>query len=181
MALRQSILILPGLGDSGPEHWQSHWEARDAQSRRVQQRDWDAPVRDEWVSTLDAAIAAQREPVVLVGHSTGSILVAHWLSSADADTVSKVKGALLVAPSDPRGAHYPAGPSGFDPIPMIEMPFRTIVVASDDDLYASLGWSRACADAWGAECVVLASAGHINAASGHGAWPEGYALLDRLR
>ena len=29
--------------------------------------------------------------------------------------------------------------------------------------------------------MVLAGAGHINAASGHGPWPEGFALLERLR
>lgn len=181
MVLQRSVLILPGLGDSGPGHWQSCWEAGDARVSRVQQRDWDAPVRDEWVGTLNKAIEAQRDDVVLVGHSTGAILVAHWLLAAHADTIGKVTGALIVAPSDPQGAHYPAGPSGFDPVPLMKMPFRTIVVASDDDPYASLAWSLACADAWGAESVVLESAGHINVASGHGQWPEGYALLDRLR
>ena len=27
------VLILPGLGNSGPEHWQSHWERRDPRAR----------------------------------------------------------------------------------------------------------------------------------------------------
>jgi predicted alpha/beta hydrolase family esterase len=37
------VLILPGLGNSGPDHWQSHWERGDAACRRVEQDDWDAP------------------------------------------------------------------------------------------------------------------------------------------
>ena len=35
--------------------------------------------------------------------------------------------------------------------------------------------------AWKREFVALANAGHINAASGFGEWPEGYALLNTLR
>jgi hypothetical protein len=46
------VLILPGLGDSGPEHRQSLWEASDLAFRRVVQRDWDNPTLAEWVETL---------------------------------------------------------------------------------------------------------------------------------
>jgi len=181
MAARLPVLILPGLGDSGPAHWQSVWEAGDDGIRRVQQRDWDAPVREEWVRTLSAAIAAESGPVVLVGHSTGAILVAHWLHAATPEEAGKVAGALIVAPSDPLGPDYPDGPTGFDPVPTAPMPFRAIVVASDADRYASLAWSQRHAQAWGAVIVVLPDAGHVNADSGHGAWPEGLALLDALR
>jgi len=174
-------LMLPGLGNSGPAHWQSVWQARDAGITRLRQREWDAPVRDEWVRTLDDALAERSVPVVLAGHSTGAILVAHWLSQVAPAQVAKVAGALIVAPSDPLGPNYPAGPTGFDPVPRVAMPFRAIVVASDRDPYAALDWSRRHAQAWGAECVVLPDAGHINADSGHGAWSEGYALLDTLR
>lgn len=181
-ATRQhEVLLLPGLGDSGPAHWQSLWEARDPGIRRLRQREWDAPVRDDWVRTLEDALAARSEPVVLAGHSTGAILVAHWLRDAAPAQIARVAGALIVAPSDPQGPNYPAGPTGFDPVPTAAMPFRAIVVASDRDPYAALDWSRRHAQAWGADCVVLHDAGHINTDSGHGAWPEGYALLERLR
>jgi len=33
---------------------------------------------------------------------------------------------------------------------------------------------------WDARLIDLGNAGHINVASGHGAWPEGRLLVDRL-
>ena len=119
--------------------------------------------------------------VVLVAHSSACALVAHWAAAAPAAHRSRVVGALLVAPSDPEGPHYPVGPSGFAPMPLLPLPFRTIVVASRNDDYVSLERARSCADAWGSTFVDVGSAGHINSASGLGAWPAGYALLEGLR
>ncbi len=34
-----NVLTIPGLWNSGPEHWQTHWEAKHAGVRRVIQRD----------------------------------------------------------------------------------------------------------------------------------------------
>jgi uncharacterized protein len=175
------VLILPGIGDSGPAHWQSLWQANDATMHRVQQREWDAPACADWVDTLDAAVASESGPLVFAAHSSACGLIAHWLQTASAEAIAKIRGALLVAPSDPDGPHYPIGPTGFGPMPMTRLPFATIVVASDDDIYATVDHSRRYATAWGAEFVLLPQAGHINASSGHGAWPQGYALLQRLR
>src|SRR5215207_10832827 len=55
---RTVTLILPGLYDSGPEHWQSYWERADPACRRVVQADWDTPRRADWVARLDAEIVA---------------------------------------------------------------------------------------------------------------------------
>ena len=175
-----TALILPGLGNSGPEHWQSHWERRDAGCRRVNQDDWDRPHRSAWVSRLAEALAQVSDPVVLVAHSTACALTAHWAASADA-AIERVRGALLVAPSDPTGTNYPAGPSGFHPMPLRRLPFPSIVVASADDRYVSPRRAREYACAWGSRLVTLQNAGHINVASGHGPWPEGFALLEALR
>ena len=46
------VLILPGYGDSGPDYWQSRWEAADATCRRVVQRDWLLPTLEDWLTTL---------------------------------------------------------------------------------------------------------------------------------
>lgn len=174
-------LILPGLYDSGPEHWQSYWEREDPSCVRVQQRDWDAPRREEWQDVLDAAIASAGEPVVLVGHSSSCALVAHWAGAASAEQHARVRGALLVAPSDPEAASYPVGPTGFAPMPLAPLPFRTIVVASTDDEYVTFGRARRFADAWHATLVDVGPLGHINSASGLQTWPAGRALLERLR
>jgi predicted alpha/beta hydrolase family esterase len=174
------VLILPGIGNSGPEHWQSHWERRDPRCTRVLQDEWDAPECAEWVARLDAAISRQAEPVVLAAHSSACALVAHW-ATAPASHTALIRGALLVAPSDPGGPNYPLGPTGFGPVPLRPLPFVSIVVASSDDRYVTASRAREYADAWGSRFVALENAGHINVASGFGPWDEGFDLLQTLR
>jgi uncharacterized protein len=176
-----TTLILPGLGNSGPEHWQSHWELRDPTCLRVMQDEWDAPACDDWVERLDEEIRAAPPPVILVAHSSSCAMVAHWARMAPSDTRSKVRGALLVAPSDPSGPRYPAGPAGFAPVPALPLPFPTIVVASDNDEYVTLERATEFATAWGAMLITLRGAGHINAAAGYGEWSDGYTLLASLQ
>lgn len=176
-----TVLILPGLGDSGPDHWQSHWVRRDPSCQRVQQTEWDAPVCSDWVACLDAAVLGVGQPVVLVGHSTACALVAHWAVQARPARHALVRGALLVAPSDPDSLYYPPEPQGFSPIPLVRLPFPSIVVASTDDPYVSAARARAYAEAWGSRYVELEGAGHINVAAGYGEWPRGFALLEELR
>ncbi|MEP7000207.1 MAG: alpha/beta hydrolase [bacterium] len=176
-----ATLILPGLFNSGPEHWQTLWERTDASCRRVEQQDWEAPACADWVTTLDRAVASLETKAVLVGHSSACALVSHWARVATPGQHSKILGALLVAPSDPDGPRYPIGPTGFSPMPLERLPFASIVVTSDDDEYVAEQQARRYASAWGSGIVVVAGAGHINSASGLGAWPQGYALLEQLR
>jgi len=147
----------------------------------VIQDEWDAPVCKDWISRLGAGLRRAERPVVLAAHSAGCALVAHWAAAADARSVRAVQGALLVAPSDPTGPNYPRGPVGFAPVPLARLPFPTIVVTSTNDPYVSLARAREYAAAWGAALVVLENAGHINVASGHGPWDEGFGLLAQLR
>ena len=176
-----TALILPGLSNSGPEHWQSYWERADASCVRVEQYDWETPACADWVTTLDRAVASLGTAAVLVGHSSSCALVAHWACAAPPAHRSKILGALLVAPSDPDGRRYPIGPIGFSPMPLDPLPFASIVVTSNDDEYVTESQARRYASAWGSEIVLIEGAGHLNSASGLGAWPVGYALLERLR
>lgn len=176
-----TTLILPGLSNSGPEHWQSHWERTDPTCRRVEQTEWETPRCADWVNTLDAAIASTDGAVILVAHSSSCALVAHWAREASAAQLARVRGALLVAPSDPEGPNYPDGPTGFAPMPLARLQFPGIVVASTDDRYVAPAQARAYAAAWGSAYVEIGAAGHINSASGLGAWPAGHALLEQLR
>jgi uncharacterized protein len=176
-----TALILPGLSSSGPEHWQTHWEQADPTCRRVEQAEWETPRCADWVTTLDDAVALSGDSVALVAHSSACALVAQWARDAAAENLAKVRGALLVAPSDPEGPNFPDGPTGFAPMPMAPLPFPSIVVASRDDPYVTLERAREYAGAWGSELVDLGDAGHINAASGLGTWAVGYGLLQRLR
>jgi predicted alpha/beta hydrolase family esterase len=173
--MKCDILIVAGLWNSGPQHWQTHWEARYSKWERVAHRDWQAPDRDEWVAELDAAIAACQGRPILVAHSLGCMLVAQW---AQASSHLNVAGAFLVAPSDVEAPSYPIAPGAFSPIPMQPLPFPSMVVASTDDPYANIERSRAFAQAWGSKLVEIGEAGHINADTGFGPWPEGEQMLE---
>jgi predicted alpha/beta hydrolase family esterase len=170
------VLLLPGLYDSGPEHWQSHWERALPGLRRVRQRDWETPDRQEWVETLDRAVAEAGPDVVLAGHSTSCALVAFWARRPG----RRVRGALLVGPSDTEAPSYPSGPTGWAPMPLDRLPFPSIVVASENDEYVTLERAAQFASAWGGRLVNIGALGHINSASGLGDWPRGRALLDEL-
>ena len=120
------VLILPGIGNSGPQHWQTLWERRYPHFQRVNQRDWVRPVCDEWVGVLDAAVMACPSAPVLVAHSLACLLVAHWASRS----TNAIHGALLVAIPDPDDPGFPADARGFSPVPLRPFPFPSIVVAS---------------------------------------------------
>ena len=125
---------------------------------------------------LDQAVAAAGPEVVLVAHSAACILVASW----GAEAGHRVRGALLVAPSDYEAPSAPKGPTGFTPMPKRPLSFPSIVVASSNDQYVTLERAAAFARAWGSRCVVAGALGHINAASQLGDWPVGRRLLDEL-
>ncbi len=176
-----TTLILPGIDNSGPGHWQTLWQIRLPLFHRIVQDDWHTPRCADWVSRLTETLAPLDPPVVLVAHSSACALVAHWNVQASLAERRKIRGALLVAPSDPEGPNYPVGPTGFAPMPLSALPFRSIVVASTDDPYLSLERAKEYASAWHSRLVVIPDADHINSASGLGEWAEGFALLKKLQ
>lgn len=168
--------ILPGLYNSGPQHWQSRWEDLHGFTR-IHQRDWDYPDKDDWIHTIDEVIAPfPPEQVILIGHSLACITVAHWARQYG----RRIKAAFLAAPSDVEAPGFPAGTTGFDPIPLDPLPFPSIVVASSNDKYITLQRAEFLAQCWNSRLIVAGALGHINAASGLGDWDEGYRLLQTL-
>ncbi len=170
-------LTLPGWQGSGPEHWQSRWEALHG-LRRVEQHDWLQPRRGDWMARLDEVLLGEPAPVVLVAHSLGCQLVAAW--AAHTRHGARVRGALLVAPPDTEREDMPPQLHGWRPIRRARLPFRSTVVASSDDPYCTLARATAMAQDWGAALVLAGPRGHLNTESGLGDWPAGRALLDDL-
>ena len=168
-----SVLIVPGIGNSGPGHWQTLWEREHPDWRRVQQRDWDHPICPEWVQRLDDAISRLSAPPLLIAHSIGCLVVARWAGRSSA----KARAAFLVAVPDPAGPRFPPTAEGFQPVPSEALPFPSLVVASSDDPFGSVAFATRCAEQWGSGFVEIGAAGHINADSGLGDWPAGKALL----
>ncbi|MDO9422091.1 MAG: alpha/beta hydrolase [Herminiimonas sp.] len=177
-----TILILPGLGNSGAGHWQTHWEATLPNVVRVQQQEWDAPQRSVWVAALNAALLNIDGPVILVAHSLGCALVAWWVAeySYASSYANKIAGALLVAPADVEQADFPEAATDFSPMPRLRLPFKTIIVASSDDPWCSLPKAKSFAVDWHAEFVSIGASGHINAQSNLGDWPQGREYLAAL-
>ncbi|WPN45179.1 MULTISPECIES: RBBP9/YdeN family alpha/beta hydrolase [unclassified Pseudomonas] len=178
-----TILIVPGLRDHVPEHWQTLLQARLDKVRSV------PPLEENKLSLAARVEAIQREleticgPVILVAHSAGVLMVVHWAARHD----RPIKGALLAAPPDLE-ASWPAGyPSpeslranGWNPLPTAPLPFPSIVAASTNDHLASLASVTRMAGQWGSQLVNLGAVGHLNPAAGYGEWPQAEGFIDTL-
>jgi predicted alpha/beta hydrolase family esterase len=165
------IVIVPGYSNSGPDHWQSRWERKLSTARRVEQDDWERPLREAWVARLADTVADCRQPVVLVAHSLGAINVVHAAPSLPR---GRVRGAFLVAPADVERPELPDTiDRAFAPIPRDPLPFPSLLVASRSDSYCAYERAEDFAFAWGSALLDAGEAGHINTASGYGPWPEG--------
>jgi uncharacterized protein len=171
------VLLLPGWLNSGPDHWQSRWEARYG-DRRVEQADWEWPRRGDWMARLDEALLEEPQPVALVGHSLGCQLVAAW--AAHSRHTDRVSAALLVAPPDTERDDMPPQLHNWRPIVRARLPFASLAVTSSDDPYCSPSRAAQMAADWGSETVEIGARGHINGDSGLTDWPEGRALLEAL-
>ncbi len=171
------VLILPGWQNSGPGHWQRLWQARFG-ATWVEQHDWMRPLRGDWVARLQEVVLDSPTPLVLVAHSLGCHLVAAW--AAHSRSTARVRAALLVAPPDLAQESLRSVLPSWSPPVLQALPFRSTLLASDNDPYCSPNRASQFADAWGAQQHTLHNAGHINADSGLGDWPQGQAWLQQL-
>ena len=166
-----TTLIVPGLRSSGTGHWQTWFEEQIPGTIRVIQSDWTTADLAGWSRRVVRDVERTPGRHIVVAHSFGVLAAVHALAADN----GKIAGALLVAPADPDrfgiGAHLPAG----------ALPFPAAVVGSSNDPWMALWKAAQWADHWGADFVNLGEAGHINTDSGFGPWPEGLALLERLR
>lgn len=173
------ILTVPGLGNSGPGHWQTQWEQDLPDCRRVDLGLWHDPHRNTWVNKINLAVHRSDRPVLLVAHSLGCLAVAWW-AEFEKPADGKVLGALLVAPPDVEVRPIDRRLTRFAPFPQGELPFPSILVASRNDPYMGIGQARQLARIWGSNFVDAGEAGHLNAESGLGAWTFGKLLLNQL-
>lgn len=179
------LLIVPGLRDHAPRHWQTllaqHWQG--AVSLPPLGRDnLDLAPR---IEALETAVAASTHPVLLVAHSGGCVLVAHWARRTR--HAGRILGALLATPPTfdaPLPAGYPSqqglDAGGWLPVPRQRLPFPSLVAASRNDPLGSFDAVRALARDWGSACEDLGPVGHLNPASGYGEWPGALPLIARL-
>ena len=178
-----TVLIVPGLRDAVPGHWQSLLAAQLPRVLSVPamgREDLDCGKR---IEAIEAAAQAVQGPLVIVAHSGGCIMLAHWAQQ----TQRQVHAALLATPPDferPMPEGYPTidalRTGGWLPVPRGPLPFRSLVVASRNDPLGSFERVGALADGWGSSLLDLGEVGHLNPASGYGDWPQALSLVNAL-
>lgn len=176
-----SVLILPGLGGAGEDHWQTHWQKAFPDFVRVQQADWEQPDYADWGPRLTEAVSKAPRPVVLVAHSLGTSLTMRWSFDQPA-AARRVAGAFIVAPSDRDRWRVgdPSGPRGFGPMILKRLPFPSAVVASRDDDRVSFDRAQEFAKAWGSLFFDGGNHGHLGSAAKLGLWPLGLVFFGQF-
>jgi len=182
-----TVLIVPGLRDHVAGHWQTLLEARLRAAGRpvaavkpMGRADLDCEAR---IDAIERAAYAIDGPVVIVAHSGGVIMVAHWAQY----TRRPIRGALLAVPPDfetPMPAGYPTwdelAAAGWLPVPRKALPFPSLVAASRNDPLARYERVEELARAWGSRLADLGEVGHLNPASGYGEWPQADEFIREL-
>ncbi|WP_414900031.1 RBBP9/YdeN family alpha/beta hydrolase [Sphingomonas flavalba] len=174
------LLTVPGIDNSGRDHWQSRWERERDDCYRIDLGCWSDPIRNVWISRVDQAVHDAQGDVVLIAHSLGCHAVAWWAQLLGPSGAARVRGALLVAPPDVDLPGTDVRVARFGPTSQAPLPFPALLVASRDDSYATIDRSREMAARWGALLVDAGELGHINARSRLGSWPQGQELAALL-
>lgn len=166
-----TTLIVPGLRNSGPTHWQSWFATQLPDTRRVEQADWERTCLSDWAARVRAEIDAVGDTVWIVAHSFGCLASV----TAAFERADRILGALLVAPADPHRFGEPTA--------LLEeaLPFPSLVVSSSNDPWVKASAAEYWAGQWGSDYLNIGDAGHINVDSGHGPWPDGLLLFKRLQ
>jgi predicted alpha/beta hydrolase family esterase len=182
-----TILIVPGLREHVPGHWQTLLQERLEQRKVpvacVPRRAVDKLSCARWVEAIEQSLAAITGPVILAAHSGGVIMVAHWAGRSS----RPIHGALLATPADVESPLPPGYPTcdalaenGWLPIPRRPLPFPSLVAASTNDPLGRYERIVELAGAWGSRIVDLGAVGHLNPAAGFGPWPRAEELLADL-
>lgn len=73
-----TVVIVPGLREHVAEHWQTLLESRLCKVRSVPPLETDKLDCSKRVEAIQHTLAQIDGPVILVAHSAGVLMVAHW-------------------------------------------------------------------------------------------------------
>ena len=174
-------VIVPGVGGSEHDHWQS-WLQRQLKScSRVQQQDWNKPVLHEWIEQFFKTVQSIQEPIQIVAHSFGCLTTVAALAQHP-ELNQNIKNLVLVAPANP--ARF--GDAGFaresqndyqQYFHQVKLQVPTQMIISENDPWLNFQDALQLAKAWKIRPKNLGQVGHINVASGFGPFPEIYDFL----
>ena len=169
-----NYLIVPGLNNSDEKHWQTFWERSLPSTKRVQQRSWDNPQKEEWIAKLGETIEKLNQDTIIVAHSLGVATTVMYLTQKKGKIPTHIKGAFLVSPSDVDNIDII---KSFAPMPLEKLPIPACVVASENDPFVSMDRAEFFANAWRASLFNAGKLGHINSVTDLREWEQGRAFL----
>ena len=167
-------VIVPGVGGSEHQHWQSWLQRQLVSSSRVEQKNWDRPVLSEWIEQFV-------NTVQIVAHSFGCLTSVAALAEHP-ELQLQVKKLILVAPANP--ARF--GEAGFarhsltdykDYFHQLKINVPATLLISENDPWLDFFDALQLAKSWQLTPINLGQVGHINVASGFGPFPD---LLNHL-
>lgn len=181
-------LIVPGVGGSNTDHWQSWLERQLKSSSRVQQ-DWNHPMLSIWTANLAEALLKAPDAVQIVAHSFGCLTSLACLEQYP-ELNHKVKKLILVAPANP--ARF--GPNGFvlqteqahdaeaaanyqDYFLQLQPRVPAEMIISENDPWLAFNDAQQLSQVWNVPSRNLGQVGHINVDSGFGYFSE---IFDHL-
>ena len=171
-------IIVPGVGGSEYDHWQSKLQRELVSCSRVQQQDWNLPILKDWVAQFIETLNKAQDPVQIVAHSFGCLTTVAALAQHP-EVTAKVRKVILVAPANPSRF----GEAGFawNSLGNYEAYFHGLkinvaaeMIISENDPWLDFENAQKLAKAWKIRPRNLGQVGHINVASGFGHFPEIY-------
>lgn len=164
------VVIVPGLRNSDEHHWQSLWQARLPNSKRIHVDDWNIPNLAAWREGIQAELDKLDRPAVIIAHSFGTLASA----AIAAEFPDKIAALFLVAPADPDKFGIA------QELPQDFLDVEAKIIASSDDPWMSETKAAYWALLWGADYLRIKNVGHINSDSHLGFWQQGVTLLHQL-
>ena len=164
------VVIVPGLRNSDERHWQSLWQARLPNSKRIHLDDWNTPDLAAWRAGIKAELDKLNRPAVIIAHSFGALASA----AIAAEFPDKIAALFLVAPADPNKFGIAQA------LPQDFLDVEAKIIASSDDPWMTETKAAYWALVWGADYLRIKNVGHINSDSNLGFWQQGVTLLHQL-
>ncbi|TXC85261.1 RBBP9/YdeN family alpha/beta hydrolase [Luteibaculum oceani] len=173
-----NYVLIPGYGGIEMKHWMRHWMRVLPNVSIVKQKDFQNPVLEDWIDSLQKKVAVSDKPVIAIGHSLG----AHTLYNADIQgKITGVKAGLLVAPPEEKRSEFHDGSwVGFTPFPMEKSTIKSVLVYSESDEYATMKASLEMAKNWGCKAINAGNVGHIGSDANLASWDDGQGYLSNL-
>ncbi|PVZ88507.1 esterase [Serratia sp. S1B] len=168
-------LIVPGVGGSDEQHWQSWLQRQLPNSSRVQQN-WQQPILQEWIEQWVTHVNNIHEPIQVIAHSFGCLTSLAALAQ-HSELQEKINNLILVAPANPArfsetGFAQTGQTTYLNYFEQLQLELSSLMLISENDPWLALNDALHLAEVWKFPYLNMGQVGHINVASGFGAFPQ---------